>query len=150
MNRYTPSMWAPDEYLVAYDAWQAGWGDLPFAAGGRSVPAMVQLGVLAHAPWRRLDDLRRAPRWGRAVHAWGGDVLSAVDRLLTTTSSAGALTRMQQAVLQPIERRLLDGGRVDLSRGELLAVLDRTALSPRAAARNGAEPPPSARRSRRR
>ncbi len=129
MRKHPISSWAQDDYLAAYDGWQSGWGDLPFAVARRPVPAIVQLGVLAHAPWDRLDHLRRGRRFGRAAHTWGRDALALVDRLLAGAPSAAALLRVQRLVLQPLERELLDAGRVDLARVELPALLDPVLVS---------------------
>jgi hypothetical protein len=111
-------LWAPDDLLAAHDAWQAGWGDLPFAAFRRPVPPIVQPGVLAHAGWRRLDDLRSAGRASRAARTWGPSALHLVDTVLRGAGSPGQLTRLQHNELQPIERLLLNRGRMDLRPAE--------------------------------
>src|SRR3954453_713093 len=118
-------IWAPDDLLAAHDAWRAGWGDLPFAAFRRPVPPIVQLGVLAHADWRRLDDLRSAGRLSRASRTWGPDALRLVDAVLRGAGAAGQLDRLQKEGLRPLERSLLNAGRMDLGREELADLVGR-------------------------
>jgi hypothetical protein len=115
------TMWAPDDYPAAEAAWRAGWGDLPYAACRRPVPAMVQLGVVSHAPWERLRDLVDAG--GRAGVTWGPDVLAAVRRLLGRASTPDGLARAQTTWLQPLERTLLNDGTVTITRERLLDLL---------------------------
>jgi hypothetical protein len=55
-------LWAPDDLLAAHDAWQAGWGDLPYAAFRRPVPPMVQLGSPGQLTRLQADDLRPLER----------------------------------------------------------------------------------------
>lgn len=118
----TITLWAPDDILAAERAWRAGWGDLPYAACGRPVPAMVQLGVIGHAPRARLCDLVDAG--GRARATWGVDVLAAVGRLLGRASTPEELARLQVTGLQPLERDLLNAGTVTITRDRLLGLLD--------------------------
>lgn len=118
-----PVGWAPNDFLSAYDAWQSGWGDLPFAAWGRPVPALVQLGVLTHADRRRLAALTTARRRSRVRRLWGADVLGAIGRMLDRTRTDTELATLQSHYLRPLERRLLDAGRITLSRAELLGLL---------------------------
>jgi hypothetical protein len=127
-------LWAPDDLLAAHDAWLAGWGDLAFAAFRRPVPPIVQLGVLAHADWRRLDDLRSAGRLSRASRTWGPAALQLVDAVLRAAGCRGQLARLQKDDLRPLERLLLNAGRMDLGPAEL-AELVAPALSLPAAAR---------------
>jgi hypothetical protein len=129
-------LWAPDDLLGAYAAWQAGWGDLPFVAHRRPVPPTVRLGVLAHAPWRRLEHLRSAGRWSRPAATWGPDGLLLVARVLDRAASPAGLTDLQRNALQPLERQLLDAGRMDLGGAELAARL-APVLSPQPAERTG-------------
>jgi hypothetical protein len=127
-------LWAPDDLLAAHDAWLAGWGDLPLAAFRRPVPPIVQLGVLAHADWRRLGDLRSARRASRASRTWGPTALQLVDTVLRGAGSPGQLTRLQEGELRPLERLLLNRGRLDLGPAELEGLVGR-ALSLSAAGR---------------
>jgi hypothetical protein len=125
-------LWAPDDLLAAHDAWQAGWGDLPFVAFRRPVPPIVQLGVLAHAEWRRLDDLRSAARLSRASRTWGPDALRLVDAVLGRAGCPAQLARLQTDDLRPLERLLLNRGRMDLGPAELADVVGRALSLPAA------------------
>jgi hypothetical protein len=118
-----PLLWAPDDLLAAHDAWSAGWGDLPFVAFRRRVPAMTQLGVLAHAPWERLDGIRRAGSRSRAARTWGPGALALVDALLQRAGTPAGLADVQQRYLRPLERSLLNAGRMDLGSLELAQLL---------------------------
>jgi hypothetical protein len=122
-------LWAPDDLLAAHDAWLAGWGDLPFVTARRRVPPIVQLGVLTHAAWPRLDDLRAARRWSRVSVTWRPAVLELADGVLRRAGTAAGLAKLQERKLRPLERQLLDAGRMDLEAAELTDLLDR-ALSP--------------------
>jgi hypothetical protein len=129
-----PVLWAPDDLLAAHDAWVAGWGDLPYVAARRPVPAIVQLGVLTHAPWPRLDGLRAAAPWSRAAATWRPAALELVNRVLLRAGNPPGLAALQGSRLRPLERQLLDAGRMDLDAAELSELLDR-ALSPEPAQR---------------
>ncbi|MFN2562013.1 MAG: hypothetical protein ABR571_12055 [Jatrophihabitans sp.] len=118
-------LWAPDDLLAAHDAWLAGWGDLAFAAFRRPVPPIVQLGVLAHADWRRLDDLRSAGRLSRASRTWGSAALQVVDAVLRAAGSPHHLVRLQEDDLRPLERRLLNRGQMDLGAADLEDLVGR-------------------------
>jgi hypothetical protein len=124
-----PVLWAPDDLLAAHDAWLAGWGDLPYVAAHRPVPVIVQLGVLTHAPWPRLDGLRTAAPWSRAAATWRTVALQLVNRVLLRAGNPSGLADLQRSRLRPLERQLLDAGRMDLDAAELSVLLDR-ALSP--------------------
>jgi hypothetical protein len=122
MSHNPIQLWAPDDLLAAHGAWLGGWGDLPFVAHRRPVPPIVQLGVLAHAPWGRLADLAAAGPHGRAGLTWGRAGLAHVRSVLAAAGSPPGLVTVQSTDLQPRERDLLDAGRMDLTSAELAAV----------------------------
>lgn len=116
-------LWAADDYCAEEEAWRTGWGDISYGARRLPVPALVQLGVLAHASWPRLNDLRQAGPGSRILLVWGTGMLGLVNRLLDQAPGTRQLRRLQQGRLIPLERDLLNAGRSTISRSELIELV---------------------------
>jgi hypothetical protein len=92
-----PAAWAED--------WLQGRADLLIAGMGGQVPAVVQLGVLAHADLHRLADLGRNSRLGSVRRAWGTEMA----RLAGLAATPGRLAALQRNLLVPLELEALAG-----------------------------------------
>lgn len=118
------TLWAPDDYCAEAEAWSTGWGDLVYGARRLPVPALVQLGVLAHADWQRLDELRRCGPVSRARLVWGPTMIGVIDQLLEVAGDCNGLRLLQRDELLPLERQLLDAGAIAISRRQLVELLN--------------------------
>ena len=76
--------------------------------GGR-VPAVVQLGVLAHADLGRLADLGRNSRLGSVRRAWGTEMARLAGDLAVLAATPERLTALQRDLLVPLELEALAG-----------------------------------------
>jgi hypothetical protein len=94
--------------------WLQGNGDLLIAGLGGQVPAVVQLGVLAHADLHRLAGLGSHRRLGSVRRAWGAEMARLAGDLAEFAATPQRLAALQRDLLVPIELMAL-GGRAELS-----------------------------------
>jgi len=111
-------------------AWLRGEGDMVIAAMGRSVPLVVQLGVLAHARLARLQDLGRYGRRGSVRRAWGTEMAQLAGDIARLCRSQEELNRLQADVLVPLELDVAAGRRDFARREDAIAYL-RGRIHPR-------------------
>jgi hypothetical protein len=94
--------------------WLRGRADLLVAGMGGQVPAVVQLGVLAHADLGRLADRGRNSRRGSVRRAWGTEMARLAGDLAVLAATPDRLAALQRDLLVPIELQAL-AGRAELS-----------------------------------
>jgi hypothetical protein len=94
--------------------WLRGRADLLIAGMGGRVPAVVQLGVLAHADLGRLADLGRNSQLGSVRRAWGTEMARLAGDLAVLTATPERLAALQRDLLVPLELAAL-AGRAELS-----------------------------------
>lgn len=109
--RITQHMGTPASAEPAGQAgdWLQGQGDLLIAGMGGQVPAVVQLGVLAHADLGRLADLGRNSRLGSVRRAWGTEMARLAGDLTVLATTPERLAALQRDLLVPLELEALAG-----------------------------------------
>jgi hypothetical protein len=105
---------ATAEPAARAEDWLRGRTDLLIAGMGGRVPAVVQLGVLAHADLGRLADLGRNSRLGSVRRAWGTEMARLAGDLAVLAATPGRLAALQRDLLVPLELEAL-AGRAELS-----------------------------------
>jgi hypothetical protein len=82
---------ATAEPTARAEDWLRGRADMLIAGMGGRVPAVVQLGVLAHADLGRLADLGRSSRLGSVRRAWGTEMARLASDLARAAATHGRL-----------------------------------------------------------
>jgi len=105
------------------EAWLTGLGDLAYAGRGLSVPAPVQIGVLAHGDLARLRDLGRLAGRGSVQRAWGRDMARLAGEVAARTGTPGRLADLQRRMLVPLELDVLARRREATTRSDAVRVV---------------------------
>ncbi len=109
--RLTQQLGAPAraEPAARAEDWLRGRADLLIAGMGGQVPAVVQLGVLAHADLDRLADLGRNSRLGSVRRTWGTEMAHLAGDLADLAATPERLAALQHDLLVPLELQALAG-----------------------------------------
>ena len=100
---------ATAEPAARAEDWLRGPGRSAHRGMGGQVPAVVQLGVLAHADLGRLANLGRNRRLGSVRRAWGTEMARLAGDLTVLAATPERLAALQRDLLVPLELEALAG-----------------------------------------